>query len=60
MSTEIAVLFARDPKNMKEADIDKIIAHLRSMRLNFDKNRPVKTVAKAKPKKQSLDLNIEL
>lgn len=65
MANEMAELFARDPREQTDADIEKMILHLREMRHRFvfegGKPKPgPKTLTENQQKVAGLNLDIKL
>jgi len=61
--SDIAILFARDPEKMSEADITAIIEAMREKRHLFNSGpvaKGAKLTAKEEEVKNSLDLSIDL
>lgn len=58
--SDIATLFATDPLHLTEPDLDKIIAHMRASRHQFNAGaRPAKAT-KPKSEKQKLAAQLDL
>jgi len=64
--SDIAELFARDPLRHKDADIDAIILHFRTSRVNFKANgskvapKLPKKLAEAEKVKDALGLSVDI
>ena len=57
MTTDINILFARDPLELSDKDIEVMVDHLRLQRKHFE---PEKVQGKATPKKPSKEPGISL
>ena len=59
MSTDISELFARDPEQLTDQDLDAIVAHLQTLRAQFMLGAKTAGNMKKKPAEKVKNINLD-